>query len=264
MKKSTLKNIINETVMNILKESIGDVLQGCSEEGELSEGDEFVTHGVADGTNLGGSEVQISDSGDAARFRHNGGEPTDWYEIQFDEDGVAYVDCGDGNVERLDRYMRVDVNESFKNWALGAALGAATLFGNPQTTMAKVNNWGGNGVKQTMVQKKNLQEEGKKILFQLIDKYNANRNYYDNLGKIIDSNSSLRKEILNNALHYIDDDILMVLGDSFEQEDLETIAIEGENYKRTGLSFIPVKYSESYQTYIIIPDGNLQLILNKF
>lgn len=58
----------------------------------------------------GGKEVQISDRGDAVRFRDNHGTPgevTDWLEIQFDEDGVAYVETEWGT-ERLDEYMRTN------------------------------------------------------------------------------------------------------------------------------------------------------------
>jgi len=49
--------------------------------------------------------VEISNSGDAARFRYYGGEPTDWMEIEFDEEGVGYVKTERG-VERLCDYMR--------------------------------------------------------------------------------------------------------------------------------------------------------------
>lgn len=54
----------------------------------------------------GGNEIQISNSGDAARLKLPSGEITDWLEIGFDEEGVAYVTTPDGDTERLDEYMR--------------------------------------------------------------------------------------------------------------------------------------------------------------
>ena len=75
----------------------------------LMESDEFNPTGYMTKSNWGGTEVEIHPSGDSARFRDNyGGEPskpTDWMEIQFDEDGVAYVQTDNGT-ERLDQYMR--------------------------------------------------------------------------------------------------------------------------------------------------------------
>ena len=51
--------------------------------------------------------MQISNSGDAARLRNSvTNQVSDWLEIQFDEDGVAYVIDENGNVERLCDYMR--------------------------------------------------------------------------------------------------------------------------------------------------------------
>lgn len=86
--ESDLHRIVKESVKKILKEN-----------------DEFTPNGYRGVSNLGGHEVQINPSGDAARFRFYGGEPTDWLEIEFDENGVAYVETPNGQ-ERLDQYMR--------------------------------------------------------------------------------------------------------------------------------------------------------------
>ena len=86
--ESALHKIVKESVVRILRES-----------------DDFTPSGYRGVSNLGGHEVQISPSGDAARFKFFGGEPTDWLEIQFDENGVAYVETERGT-ERLDQYMR--------------------------------------------------------------------------------------------------------------------------------------------------------------
>lgn len=68
-------------------------------------GDEFKPNGYRGISNAGGNEIQVNDSGDAARVRLYGGEPTDWMEIEFDENGVAYVDTPSGR-ELLSDYMR--------------------------------------------------------------------------------------------------------------------------------------------------------------
>ena len=68
-------------------------------------GDEFKPNGYRGVSNAGGNEIQVNDSGDAARFRLYGGEPTDWMAIEFDENGVAYVDTPSGR-EMLSDYMR--------------------------------------------------------------------------------------------------------------------------------------------------------------
>lgn len=93
LNESDLRAIVAESVKRILKEN-----------------DEFIPSGYKTDSNWGGKEVQISDSGDSARFRDNHGmpgQPTDWMEIQFDENGVAYVETENGT-ERLDEYMRIN------------------------------------------------------------------------------------------------------------------------------------------------------------
>lgn len=76
---------------------------------ELRENDDFTSHGYFTTSNYGGYEVEISNSGDAARFRQNfgdgPGEVTDWCEIQYDENGNAYCDTPFG-VQELGNYMR--------------------------------------------------------------------------------------------------------------------------------------------------------------
>ena len=87
--ESDLHRIIKESVNNILKEN------------------DFEPHGYKTTSNLGGNEIQISNSGDAARIRNSyTGNITDWLEIEFDEEGVAYVTDEMGNQERLCDYMR--------------------------------------------------------------------------------------------------------------------------------------------------------------
>lgn len=88
MSESYLHRIVEKSVNRILKES-----------------DDFEPTGYKTVSNLGGHEVQINPSGDSARFKFYGGEPTDWMEIEFDEDGVAYVETERGR-ELLSDYMR--------------------------------------------------------------------------------------------------------------------------------------------------------------
>ncbi len=88
--ESDLHKIIKESVNRILKEN-----------------DDFQPHGYKVTSNWGGNEIQIDDRGDAARLRDSHtGQVTDWMEIQFDEEGVAYVIDENGNEERLCDYMR--------------------------------------------------------------------------------------------------------------------------------------------------------------
>jgi hypothetical protein len=72
----------------------------------LKEND-FVPHGYKGTSNFGGYEMQVDDRGENARLRDSHtGKVTDWLEIEFDEDGVAYVTDESGNQERLCDYMR--------------------------------------------------------------------------------------------------------------------------------------------------------------
>lgn len=86
--ESQLHRVITESVKKVLRES-----------------EEFSPTGYRTVSNLGGHEIEISPRGDSARFKFYGGEPTDWLEIEFDEDGVAYVETERGK-ERLCDYMR--------------------------------------------------------------------------------------------------------------------------------------------------------------
>lgn len=97
--KSERKKVVRLTesdLHRVIKESVKKVLK---------ENDDFKAHGYKTTSNLGGHEVEISPSGDAARFRFYGGEPTDWLEIEFDGNGVAYVETERGK-QRLCDYMR--------------------------------------------------------------------------------------------------------------------------------------------------------------
>lgn len=94
-----LEDDVNESLRRFIKESVRQVLR----ENE----DEFTPHAFKGTSNYGGNELQISDGGDMARLRDSHtGSVTDWMEIEFDADGVAYVIDEDGNEERLCDYMR--------------------------------------------------------------------------------------------------------------------------------------------------------------
>ena len=88
--ESKLKQIVAESVKKVLRES-----------------DEFKPHGYKGTSNWGGNEIQLSDRGDEARIRDSHtGKISNWMEIQFDENGVAYVTDENGNEERLCDYLR--------------------------------------------------------------------------------------------------------------------------------------------------------------
>lgn len=88
--ESQLTKIIQKSVKKILKEN-----------------EDFTPHGYKGTSNWGGYEMQISNNGDEARIRDSHtGEVSDWLEIQFDEEGVAYVIDANGQEERLCDYMR--------------------------------------------------------------------------------------------------------------------------------------------------------------
>lgn len=73
----------------------------------LKEMDDFQPHGYKCTSNWGGTEMQISNSGDAVRLRDtHTNQISDWLDIQFDENGVAYVIDENGDEERLCDYMR--------------------------------------------------------------------------------------------------------------------------------------------------------------
>lgn len=91
--ESQLKQMIAESVKNVLKEWNSD--------------DDFICHGCKAWSNWGGIEMQISDGGDEARLRYPDGEITDWLEIEYDEEGVAYITAPNGEIERFDEYERV-------------------------------------------------------------------------------------------------------------------------------------------------------------
>lgn len=94
--KATLRTMIAESV----RKTINEVLK---------ESEDFVPHGYRADSNFGGYEMQISDTGEAARVRTNYGDrpskPSRWLKIYFNNDGVAYVNHN-GRRMRLDQFMR--------------------------------------------------------------------------------------------------------------------------------------------------------------
>ena len=84
----------------------------------LMEGDEFEPHGFE--ANGEGYEIEIHPSGDSVRIRrfqnpdlHNGkeySEPSDWYEIEYDEEGDAYFKTETGSTYYLYNFSRYPRN----------------------------------------------------------------------------------------------------------------------------------------------------------
>jgi hypothetical protein len=103
--KDAAISALNEGKKRVMKITEGDIRSMIANVLNEMAGDEFKPNGYRGVSNAGGNEIQVNDSGDAARFRLYGGEPTDWMEIEFDENGVAYVDTPSGR-EMLSDYMR--------------------------------------------------------------------------------------------------------------------------------------------------------------
>ena len=73
---------------------------------KLHEND-FNPNGYKATSAFGGYEMQVDNRGEMARLRDSHtGNVSEWLEIQFDEEGVAYVIDENGNEERLCDYMR--------------------------------------------------------------------------------------------------------------------------------------------------------------
>ena len=73
---------------------------------KLHEND-FNPNGYKATSAFGGYEMQVDNRGEMARLRDSyTGNVSEWLEIQFDEDGVAYVIDENGDEERLCDYMR--------------------------------------------------------------------------------------------------------------------------------------------------------------
>ena len=68
--------------------------------------DFFETHGYKTVCNLGGYQIQISKCGTCARFVFFDSEPTEWIEIELDEDDNPYCETERGR-EYISDYMRV-------------------------------------------------------------------------------------------------------------------------------------------------------------
>ena len=87
---------LNESQLRqMIKESIKKVL--CE--------NDFTPHGYMTTSNLGGKEIEISNSNDAVRFRTEDGSISDWFEIEYDEEGNPIVNTPWGT-EDLNNYMR--------------------------------------------------------------------------------------------------------------------------------------------------------------
>ena len=113
-KISGIAGVNRDAIVQIAKDRYSKVLN--VQEGKdiifnelINENEEFIPQGYKADSNFGGKEIQISNSGDAARIRTNYSgqpdEPSEWMEIQFDDEGVAYVDTTNG-IEKLSDYMR--------------------------------------------------------------------------------------------------------------------------------------------------------------
>jgi hypothetical protein len=113
-KISGIAGVNRDAILQIAKDRYSKVLN--VQEGKdvifnelINENDEFIPQGYKTDSNFGGKEIQISNSGDAARIRTNYSgqpdEPSDWMEIQFDDEGIAYVETPNG-IEKLSDYMR--------------------------------------------------------------------------------------------------------------------------------------------------------------
>jgi len=77
---------------------------------EEDEEDVFEPHGYRSDSNWGGQEIQLSNDGSQARFRDNygtPGTPSEWLDIDFDENGVAFINVpnrGRMNLQDFTRY----------------------------------------------------------------------------------------------------------------------------------------------------------------
>lgn len=102
------KNVTGKYEMNEsqLREIVRKVIKESLEEVWNEPDGEFSPNGYKAMNNYGGNEIQINNSGDSARLKFQDGEVTDWLEIEFDEDGVAYVTTPYGEQEKLSDYMR--------------------------------------------------------------------------------------------------------------------------------------------------------------
>ena len=92
MSESQFREIVSKVIRESLEELGGE--------------DDFQPNGYKGMNNYGGNEIQVNRNGDSARIRFQDGEVTDWLEIEFDEEGVAYVTTPYGEQEKLSDYMR--------------------------------------------------------------------------------------------------------------------------------------------------------------
>ena len=87
--ESALANAIRESIKKVLKES------------------DFISHGYKTTSNLGGKEIEISRNNDAVRFRTEDGSVSNWFEIEYNEQGEPVANTPWGT-EPLEDYMRTN------------------------------------------------------------------------------------------------------------------------------------------------------------
>jgi hypothetical protein len=98
---------IREFLLQVPRWYWGDDYYSTDPKSEKNKKDIFVKNSKSELELFNGCKVYARSSGENARLRDSHtGKVTDWLEIEFDEDGVAYVTDESGNQERLCDYMR--------------------------------------------------------------------------------------------------------------------------------------------------------------
>ena len=97
MEKKKIIKLTEQDLHNIIQESVNKILNET----------DFNPHGYKATSAFGGYEMQIDDKGEMVRLRNSyTGNVSEWLEIQFDENGVAYIVDENGDEEKLCDYMR--------------------------------------------------------------------------------------------------------------------------------------------------------------
>lgn len=68
----------------------------------------FTAHGIYTISNAGGYEIELADSGDAARIRFPDESVSDWLEIEYNDEGEPIIDK-DGLDVPLNMVMKHDM-----------------------------------------------------------------------------------------------------------------------------------------------------------